>query len=101
MKETSEQLTIRLAKYKPLPPVRLCAWCNSPLPPNSPSAMKYHSGECRESAYADKNAEHSRAFRFRKEMGIVRSKTIKRTINKHNIPLSSLMQVDTEFEGGF
>ena len=53
-------------------PTRLCEWCGKELPPNSPSATKYHNGECKLLGYREHNARASRAFRFRKEMGIAK-----------------------------
>ena len=72
MHETSQQMTIRMAKYKSESEIRLCEWCGKELPPNSPSATKYHNGECKLLGYREHNARASRAFRFRKEMGIAK-----------------------------
>jgi hypothetical protein len=72
MHETSQQMTVRMAKYKPEPPKRYCEWCGKELPKNSPSAMKYHEGKCKLMGYREHNARASRAFRFRREMGIAR-----------------------------
>jgi hypothetical protein len=52
------------------PKKRNCEWCGEPLPDNSPSAMKYHDGDCHILGYREQGARASRAFRFRREMGI-------------------------------
>lgn len=72
MHETSQQMTVRMAKYKPEPKERLCERCGKSLPNGCPSAKKYHDGECKIMGYREHNARASRAFRFRKEMGIAR-----------------------------
>ena len=57
-------------------PKRLCEWCGKELPPNSPSAMKYHDGECKKLGYAEANARHQRSYRFRREMGFAKKMRI-------------------------
>ena len=83
MHETSEQLTARMAKYKK-PIERICAWCGEPLPDKSPSAKKYHDGNCKAMGYHEQNARGVRAFRFRKEMGIAKRSKTKKIERNHN-----------------
>jgi len=66
-------LNMRLARYGEniikIKPERLCEWCGKPLSENSPSATKYHDGNCKQMGYTETNARNQRSYRFRREMG--------------------------------
>jgi hypothetical protein len=69
MRETNDQLKLRMEKYKKPSQKRYCEWCGKELPEKSPSAMKYCDGECHKMGYAETNTRNQRSYRFRREMG--------------------------------
>jgi len=67
MRETNEQLKLRMEKYKKPSQKRYCEWCGELLPSKCPSAQKYHDGNCKLMGYREHNARRLERFDFAKK----------------------------------